>query len=494
MTTDFLRPVSAFASRTSVTLETRHAALAVAALFAAIFLGTAQVTGTALFSPDSWAYFELAKTIFGEHFYQFNTQRSYFPGEYSASFPFGYPVALALVQRVVGGAPVAAVALNAAAVFGTALLIFNIGATLRLPGLARLALTAALVLYPGYIEEVLAGRSIPLAILALLAAFQLRLRQQFFLAGLLLGLSVLIRFDFLAYAILFQIAAQLFGGFRPVAAVSMAAAFLLGAAPWMVYSHEHFGKLWISDNAWVASSALPVFFADYPPVALVTASDQPGLWLRRVIGNVVPLSIALAQSLILFPAAVVCAALAVPGFFSLRGGARIRMLVALLLIAASLGPYLLTGYFSLRYFVLPFLCISAIGLYIASNAKGITPLGMNASALALLAALLSIAIGARFLAKNIAQANALHDEMQAQSAQIAMLEACHAKMPATLFIFRNNTGLLASKYGALTGRRAAILPSNYNQMNEQTKGAYLKAMQPYFLIDNPAEIHTCPAQ
>ncbi|MGF1643287.1 MAG: hypothetical protein ACFCUJ_06545, partial [Thiotrichales bacterium] len=52
--------------------------------------------GLTQYSPDSWSYYELSKTIFSGELYRFNTFRSYFSETYSAAFPLGYPVLIAL--------------------------------------------------------------------------------------------------------------------------------------------------------------------------------------------------------------------------------------------------------------------------------------------------------------------------------------------------------------------------------------------------------------
>ena len=81
-----------------------------------IILGTvftilAIIFGTSMFSPDSWSYYELSKTIFTNNFYEFNTYRSYFSDLKSAAFPFGYPIVLATIN-LISENPINAVFIN----------------------------------------------------------------------------------------------------------------------------------------------------------------------------------------------------------------------------------------------------------------------------------------------------------------------------------------------------------------------------------------------
>ena len=90
----------------------------IATLSALIFvplIALALAIGVSQFSPDSWSYFELSKTVFSDRFYAFATYRSYVSDTYSASFPLGYPVTLAAAGAVFGSTPWLAVAVNLAA-------------------------------------------------------------------------------------------------------------------------------------------------------------------------------------------------------------------------------------------------------------------------------------------------------------------------------------------------------------------------------------------
>ena len=66
----------------NIRLENRYAVYLIMAFFALLYASASSVLGISEFSPDSWAYFELSKTVFSDNFYKFNTFSSYFSNEY----------------------------------------------------------------------------------------------------------------------------------------------------------------------------------------------------------------------------------------------------------------------------------------------------------------------------------------------------------------------------------------------------------------------------
>jgi hypothetical protein len=50
---------------------------------------------------------------------------------------------------------------------------------------------------------------------------------------------------------------------------------------------------------------------------------------------------------------------------------------------------------------------------------------------------------------------------------------------------------ITPKYGALTGFKTAILPSNYEKMQRVERKKYYKSMEPYILMNNTHDIDAC---
>lgn len=485
----FLNPLNRAGLRLNDALERRWAIASALAAFAVLLKIASLQIGITRFSPDSWSYFELSKTIFGPAFYQFNTFRSYFSHEYSASFPLGYPTVLAIVSWVFGERPLAAVDVNIAAAVATGWVLLRICKTLQLPALAGFAIVLSVWLYPPYLEEIVSGRAMPAALLVFLGACYLQLRSKPLAAGLLLGLSVLFRFDFLVYALLYQ-AIFLVSHIKNYKAVAkMALGFAAGISPWVVYSLAHFGKPWISDNSWVAMSALPAFVVDYPAAPVVSALQNPMAWLHRVLGNVTPLLKAIGNAALWMP--VLLLALLATARNWLRVTIKAQVLLLVLVAAASTAPYLLTGYFDARYFSLVFLCL--VVLFVVAMARAPRPrlFGMDLYGLALVAMVLTLPIGLFALAKTAYQAPEVSRKLDNQTRQIAILKACQQKTPETIYIFIDDVGGFAPMYGGVSGMRTAFVASNYLRMTEAERQAFFDHLQPHLVIRSMEQIEKC---
>lgn len=448
---------------------------------------------TAWFSPDSWAYFELAKSVFGGDFYAFNTWRSYFSEHYSVSFPFGLPVAIALVQTVFGAQPMAAVWLNVAVAAASWALMLGIGRRLGLSGLAALALATAMLMWPPYLNEVLAGRAIPLSLLWMLLAISAYQREQHLVGGLMLGLAALTRFDFLVGALLFIVGIVLLDAGARRRIGWWVLGMLLGMAPWIGYSLSHFGRFWASDNSWVATSVAQAYVVDYPARATSTVFDDPTAWLARVFGNVPELLSALAESLLAFPVLVALVIAVAWCWRTLPTGRLRRVGLALLIVAASVAPYLLTGYFDPRYF-LPLLLAWSLSLAVLlMPVEGLEP--SRVPHLLLTAALLiSLADGALYVAKASWYSYGLKAEgrFDRHAGYLAALRECHVRQPSTTLIFARPLTEQASRYGATTGMLAAFAPSNLDRMSAVERQAYFTYMEPYLYVDADFDPHACP--
>ncbi len=486
-----LNPLNRAGLRLNDTLESKWIIASALVAFAVLLKIASLQIGITRFSPDSWSYFELSKTVFGPAFYKFNTFRSYFSHEYSASFPLGYPTVLAVVSWVFGERPMAAVDINIAAAVATGWVLLRICKTLQLSALAGFAIVLSVWLYPPYLEEIVSGRAMPAALLVFLGAGYLQLRNKPLAAGLLLGLSVLFRFDFLVYALLYQ-AIFLVSHIKDFKAViKVAIGFAAGTSPWVIYSLTHFGKPWISDNSWVAMSALPAFVVDYPAAPVVSALQSPMAWLHRVLGNVPHLLKAIGNAALLVPLLLLALLATACNWLRVTIKAQVLLLVLVLVAAASTAPYLLTGYFDARYFSLVFLCL--VVLFVVAIARAPSPrlFGMDLHGLALVAMVLTLPIGLFALAKTAYQAPEVSRKLDNQTRQIAILKACQQKTPETIYIFIDDAGGFAPMYGGVSGMRTAFVASNYLRMTEAERQAFFDHLQPHLVIRSMEQIEKC---
>ena len=466
-----------------------HLIMAATAL---LLTGMGLIIGLSKFSPDSWAYFELSKTIFNSDFYRFNTFRSYYSNEYSTSFPFGYPIVIAVVSFFIGHTPIIAVAINIFLALVTCIILVDICKLQKISALAGFTIALSLLFFPAYLDEIFSGRSIPCAIFVFTLAYYLYLLRYPFFFGIFLGASALIRFDFLVYSILFQIIIIVLKPKQRRAWFTALAGFSIGVFPWIVYSLSHFGKLWISDNSWVASSALPAFVLDYPAIPSVSVFQNPLMWMTRIISNIGPLLRSFFEAAIRFPAFVIFFFMIISSWSSVE--IKNIVLIIFFVSLASVAPYLLTGYFDSRYFSLIFICLTSTFVFALEKTKSQYLFGLNFFGSVFLSFILVILIAATYFSKAAWSSRYGVVSIARQFDQIKKLNYCHKLDPQIIYIFIKDAGGLAPIYGAITGMRAAFIPSNFDKMNNREKSSYFEHMQPYLLIDSISQEEKCTRQ
>lgn len=158
------------------------------------------------YSPDSWAYYELANSVLGGS-YHLEQLRSFQspPGAASTSFPPAFPALWAVTESLTGTGARAGLLINLVLVGVIA--VQTEYAVRRLSGARGIGLVLASLLFasPGFFDEVVAARSIPLTVALVLQSFIWLSRAdgprpfEAALAGLAIGLSALTRFDMLPF-------------------------------------------------------------------------------------------------------------------------------------------------------------------------------------------------------------------------------------------------------------------------------------------------------
>ena len=327
---------------------------------------------TGSFSPDSFSYYEMSQTLFTD-FGRVTTVRQYvLPGEYGISFPYFYPLLLAVTQAITQLGLSAGVWLNLLLTAAAGLLLLYLGK--RLTGRYWPGCLAAFLLFTNasYLSEVYAARAIPAALLCALACWgllavtflsgngrQKPFRMRFFLVGLLAGCGMVLRFDDLALTgFLLGLALVLpAGGLRQRLQRfgCCLAGVLPPVLPWLCYSLYRFHQPWISDNMGTAlrvETVLPVW-VELPGTQAATLWTAPGLWAAALLHKA---RLVLGSLLQCSPAAIAVLALAAAAalFCRKRAGARWQKEetafgVVLLYYAAKTLLYILVGYSDKRY-------------------------------------------------------------------------------------------------------------------------------------------------
>jgi len=445
------------------------------------------VLNQSMFTQDTWSYFELSKTIFSEKFYFANTIRSYLYFPQSASFPFGYPLFLALVNSCLGDNPANSVVLNIICAVISFLLIARLSSLLCFTNICTAALSSSLLMFPGYIDEVLAGRSLPLSIAFVLLGLTVGLKYPAtvgtLLAGFFFGLSVLVRFDFIthAFATLF-----LFWYLKkaPIRTIFiLTSGFFCGVLPWVVYSYLYFHKFWISDNSWVALAAHNAFVLDFPAKATSSIFSNPYDWLRKFGWNTIRLVYHFLKALVLNPLLLVMLLYS----FSIRNKLFTKysnyLFIILITLSLTLVPYAMTGYFNARYFTYVLFGLTVLLMCLLYKEEKVQILNSVIVAVAVV----SIIIGVGSVLNSKSKKVNADETTQLQA--IHEIYGCQKKYSNFTFVFSDD--VISFKYGALTQNKTVIIPSNFSTMSGQQKEEYLSFIGPHIYVGNLLEFR-CP--
>jgi len=295
------RPVFALARRWSwrATVPGVASSVALATLVTAALL----TLGNPPYSADSWSYLDLAQEI-GSDFYHVDVIRQYqFEPGYGTSFPPLLPVLMAGVLALVPVGIYAGSFVNLAVAAATLPVLTRLARLVCGRPAVGAALFLGLLGNREYLVEVVAGRSIPLAVLLFVAALVVflagRTPQRDWILGILAGAITLSRFDFLLGGIALGVAVAIDSPGRRFAALArFLVAYAATLAPWIAYSLHHFGRVFVSDNARTVLLAAPSHVLNYFPEPLPTLFDAPGAWctkslahLRFVVGTRFPMAL-----------------------------------------------------------------------------------------------------------------------------------------------------------------------------------------------------------
>jgi len=301
-----------------------------------------------------------------------------FEASHGASFPPLLPVLMAVWNAIVPSGVYAGTWINliAAALTFPALLV--LGRRLAASDAPGIFAAAALYGNPWYLDEVMGGRAIPIAVL-LFVTLLLLLRRALTMAarpeataavaGIVAGLIVEARFDFLVPAIAIGVALAA-GRTRsgPRVTPPYLAGFCLGIAPWVGYSLVHFGVPFASDSTRAALSvaSMPVSVFVPFPESIVTFRNAPFEWLASKIYHSWPaietLAIAVGASPVPVLAAMWVATRA--GAQSLPRETTMVLVLAWIALVVQFGVTATMGYGEVRYWI----AIATLGTFTIASA------------------------------------------------------------------------------------------------------------------------------
>ena len=280
------------------------------------------------FSPDSYSYYDIAKTFSGK-FGLVNTIRQYVVrSDYNCSFPYFYPFLIWIVNLLTGLGIYSGVLINVLLMLATAILFLKISKRITGDFLCGGLVSFFLFTEARYLDEVVAARSIPLSIFlttiasAILCKYFLSEKnfsesfKLLMIIGLLNGLNMMTRFDQIsavAYFLLMIFLAS--SGKRIISSLVYIVSVAVPVFPWCIYSIMHFEKLYFTDNngtALMVNANVPSYVF-LPDVIYDNLLNAPEMWLQALFHKIAQ-TFSTAFSHMLFPF-VVLLVLAVFGMF-----------------------------------------------------------------------------------------------------------------------------------------------------------------------------------
>lgn len=336
-----------------------------------------------IYSPDAIGYHLLGRNLVQGRGYSADFCRDFYAEPRwplpSRAFPPLYPLVVGVTDHLFGLGLPAGAAANLVVLLGTlALLAWPLR---HLVAGQRWLLPAAFLWFfahdPGYRNEVVAGRAIPLAMLLFLAfavaadGLLTRARRRTrmaLLTGVCLAALALTRFDQLpfclaAFPLLFWALARGLGSWRgaarPMSLVIVA--FVVTLSPWALRNTLRFGRPFASDSlpavfsTYVADSQLSYFAPGREPPTLRT---HPALWARQRLGfaqrNLRTLATTAGPLAWLAPLGLLASAIALDRRRRLFAG------LTLAQIATTFASVSLTPYPDQRYYGPMHLCLALL--------------------------------------------------------------------------------------------------------------------------------------
>ena len=432
------------------------------------------------FIVDSWSYLELSNTVFKD-FYHSNTLRHFEnPSVYSQAFPPLWPVVLAAARHLADLGIYTGYILNCMVCIVLLAALIGLFRVIHLPGWVGAACYLSILGFPPFLGEALGAKTFPLTLTLLTGALLVLFREplsarRVSLAGLLMGLACLTRFDAILVACVVGVA---FGArtyllerrFRRCVAVVLVyyATFCVVLSPMVAYGLSHFGKPFPSDNTRMLMQARGGTVLDYyetPPAADLI--QNPGKWLAGLLFYKAPRIVfgfyeAASESVLPPFLAVVWVVWGAARFPPLPSPTIQFILMALVLIPVMLLPSMLVGFMDFRFYAGPALLLFAVLFALLVSLTAGVWSRRRATLLLLAVAVLLCVTAAQPVVSNRSLRFSLTEALAPLSPTEQMRELTDAVhrdargQPHRLLLTSGYVG--AVKYGALTGEPASVMP------------------------------------
>ena len=424
-------------------------------IFSILFILLLIQSGDIFFSPDSWTYLELSKTVFLEDFYKFKFQKSFATQEISTAYPFGYPILIAIFNLFIKNNVISMLVINGISIVSTIYLLKII--TLKLK-IETYFIFLSVIFSVAFLEEVLTGRSIPITILIYLIGINFFINGNKSISFFLLGLTAIFRFDFLVISTLTLI----YFNFKNNFPLYKNLFFLLGLSPWVIFSFLKFNVLWASSSSWVATSSdYYSFVSDFNTSPLNMFENFPDFTTKLFINtrHFIEMFILNFQISPIIPILLFLVFMASFYYFK-------KDKLFYLLFIISISPYFLTGWFSARYFVIHSLIISA---HFSFNTK-LPFFKHKESVFIFIICCLSSFV---FIFK-------MYTIMPNTIEEKKLIADLEKKQGNKNYVFYN--ARIGAKYSALTMKPATIFPTDFERLDSIQMNNFLLSLGEYEFI------------
>ncbi|MCQ2516966.1 MAG: hypothetical protein MJ094_08945 [Saccharofermentans sp.] len=250
------------------------------------------------FSLDAFSYYDISKS-FSSDFGKVATIRQYvIDSDYNCSFPYLYPLCIFIVDSLTGMGIYSSIIINILIMILTAFLLCHISWKYTKSLFCSAIVSFLLFTNYDYLDGVFSGATLPLSFFLFgISAYiicELYLSQEFsvkklLVLGLVAGLNVVNRFDeisFLVYLIP-AVFVSVPKGRKLLSCLIYSLSAFIPLLPWTVYSLQHFGSFFVSDNSGTLFLVNPL-----PPNRLVLPGqfvadifNSPSFWVESVINS-----------------------------------------------------------------------------------------------------------------------------------------------------------------------------------------------------------------
>lgn len=245
------------------------------------------------YSPDSYAYHMLGDHLISGQGYWSTAIRENIVGERfdARTFPPLLPIICGAINALFHTGIVSGALFNLIILFGIVCFLSEINRVLgqRKPVFC-LGFLSFFIMTPSFMEEVVAGRAIPLSAFLLIAILYVIIRSytisfaKGMVIGVLLGLMYLTRFDTTLFCFALPLFLVLIGRARGTAMLAMYGSFLVVVSPWIISNYIAFhGHTSANQSLMVYSVYEGNPILEFQKGGIPTGFSDPGLWLVQRI-------------------------------------------------------------------------------------------------------------------------------------------------------------------------------------------------------------------